>query len=627
MTKRLSHSILFIYKNIRKTGAWCLEFAVFDSKNLIYKNPFGALPEDRECRFSVDVRTEEHPEKVLFVYRKDEDETPVFLEMERLNEKDGFTRFSVSLSISEKGLYFYFFEILTPSGKLILKKDDGVEWQLTVYDKNFKTPDWATGKVMYQIFPDRFCRSDNYMQRDAKNERKIHENWYEAPDFIYDTPDYKGNDYFCGNLRGICERIPYLKNLGVDIIYLNPIFESPENHRYSTGDYTKIDPYLGTNEDFEELCRECEKQGIKIVIDGVFSHTGADSVYFNKFNHYESNGAYNSESSPFYNWYTFNESKAGYECWWGFPNLPNVNETNPEYMEFITGKDGILSMWQKRGASGWRLDVADELPDEFLDALCKRVKIENSDALIIGEVWEDATNKFSYGVRRRYLLGDQLDSVMNYPWRTAVIDYIKEGNAQKFREDVLTIAENYPEPALSCLMNILSTHDTERIINVFGVEKEVEHKDAKDYKLTDEEYNKGKEMFKRAAFLQFALPGVPSIYYGDEVGLTGFRDPYCRMCYPFGREDAELFGFFKKLSSVRHEYIENYKMPIENFVTQNKTVMFKRGKLTFVINMSEYEENIKINSEFVTIYGKESVFFEDGNIKIYPFSFGILLEK
>ncbi len=604
-----------------------MEFAVFDSKKLIYKNPFGALPEDKECRICVDVKPDVQPEKVLFLYRKDGEERPQSLEMERLGSFDDFVRFGVNLSISEKGLYFYSFEIVSSGEKRRFLKNDGCEWQFTVYDKNFKTPDWAKGGVMYQIFPDRFCRSDNYMPQNAKNERKIHENWYDVPDFIYDTPDYKGNDYFCGNLKGICERIPYLKNLGVNIIYLNPIFESPENHRYSTGDYTKIDSYLGTNEDFEKLCKECENQGIKIVIDGVFSHTGADSVYFNKYNHYESVGAYNSENSPFYNWYTFNDSKAGYECWWGFPNLPNVNETNPEYMEFITGKDGILSLWQKRGASGWRLDVADELPDEFLDALCARVKNENPEALIIGEVWEDATNKFSYGVRRRYLLGDQLDSVMNYPWRTAIIDYIKEGNAGKFRDDVLTIAENYPEPALSCLMNILSTHDTERIINVFGVENEVEHKDAAGYELSCEEYNKGKEMMKRAAFLQFVLPGIPSIYYGDEVGLTGFRDPYCRMCYPFGREDAELFSFFKKLSFVREEHRENFKKPIESFIAQNKTVMFKRGNLTFVINMSEYEENIKTDSKFVTIYGKESVFFEDGNIKIYPFAFGILLNN
>lgn len=603
-----------------------MEIAVFDSKNLIYKNPFGALATDSECRFCIDVKMSEMPEKVHFLFRKDGEDFRS-LEMKRFSENGEFVKFGCDFKALEKGLYFYCFQIETQRGKHILKQENETEWQLTVYDKNFKTPDWAKGGVMYQIFPDRFCRSDNYMHREAKNERKIHENWYDVPDFIYDNPDYKGNDYFCGNLKGIIERIGYLKTLGVDMIYLNPVFESPENHRYSTGDYTKIDPFLGTNEDFTELCDECKKQGIKVVIDGVFSHTGADSVYFNKYNHYESEGAFNNEKSPYYSWYNFNESEAGYECWWGFPNLPNVNETNPEYMEFITGEDGILSLWQKRGASGWRLDVADELPDEFLDALCARVKKENPDALIIGEVWEDATNKFSYGVRRRYLLGDQLDTVMNYPWRTAIINYIKEGNAEKFRDEVLSIAENYPAPALNCLMNILSTHDTERIINVFGVENPVEHKDAAEYKLSPIEYNKGKEMLKRAAFLQFSLPGIPSIYYGDEVGLTGFRDPYCRMGYPYGREDVELFDFFKKLSQHRNQYRENYKKPLENFMVQNKAVTFKRGNLLFVINMGECEENIKITSDFVTIYGNESVFFEDETIKIYPFSFGILLEK
>lgn len=602
-----------------------MEYAVFNSKDLTYKNPFGALPTCLSCRFCVDVNESDVPEKVEFLYKEDNDTEYRLHKMEELTRENGYIRYFCDLSFKNSGLYFYSFRILNAQGEYILKKDDNTEWQLTVYDKDFKTPEWANGAVMYQIFPDRFCRSDNYMPKASKNERTIHENWYDAPDFIYDNPNYKGNDYFCGNLKGITERVGYLKTLGVTVVYLNPIFESPENHRYSTGDYTKIDPYLGTNEDFKKMCEELKKQGIRVVIDGVFSHTGADSLYFNKYNHYESQGAYNSKHSPYYSWYNFNEK--GYECWWGFENLPNVNETNPQYLEFITGEYGVLSLWQKQGASGWRLDVADELPDLFLDKLRARVKQNDKDSLIIGEVWEDATNKFSYGVRRRYLLGDQLDTVMNYPWRSAIIDYIKEGNAQKFKEGVLTIAENYPEPSLNCLMNILSTHDTERIINVFGVEHQVAHKDAANYKLTKEEYNKGKEKLKMAAFLQFSLPGMPSIYYGDEVGLTGFRDPYCRMGYPYGYEDIELFDFYKKLSNLRREYNENYLKPIKNFNSQNSTVSFERGELMFVINAGKDEENVKIKSNFVTIYQRENVSFEGTNIKIKPFSFAILLKK
>ena len=564
---------------------------------------------------------------MFFSYRLDESSTFTKIKMQKANEIENYIRYSCKASFSDCGLYFYRFELSSENGTYIFGKDNLCsEWQLTVYDKDFKTPEWAYGGIMYQIFPDRFCHSDNYMQGNAKNERKIHKCWYDVPDFIYDNPDYKGNDFFCGNLDGIIEKIGYLKTLGVSVIYLNPIFESAQNHRYSTGDYTKVDPYLGTNEDFKRLCEACKKENIKVILDGVFSHTGADSVYFNKFGHYDSVGAYQGKASPYYDWYSFNDSKTGYECWWGFENLPNVNEENPSYLEFITGKDGILSLWQRYGASGFRLDVADELPDAFLDALYKRVKEENPKALILGEVWEDATNKFSYGKRRRYLLGKQLDSVMNYPWRNAIIDYIKEANADVFKERVLDILENYPEPSLNCLMNILSTHDTERIINTFGVIKEVSHRDAASYKLTDEEYKRGKEKLKMAVFLQFSLPGIPSIYYGDEVGLCGFRDPYSRMCYPFGREDIELFDYYKSIGKLRTEHKADFSAPLTCLCTKNSTVMFERGKLLFVINAGDFDENIKKDAKFVTIYGDKNVIFENGNIKVPKKSYAIMLK-
>lgn len=606
-----------------------LERIIYNSTEQIYKTPFGAVPTKTECTFSVDILKEELPDRVQFSYRADGSDVSVYVEMEESGETEHYLRYTCRLSFLHPGLYFYRFQFSCPEGIRFVGKKDGEayiedwldEWQLTVYDKTFCTPEWAKGATMYQIFPDRFCRSRKYMPQNAKNERKIHENWYDIPDFIYDNPDYKGNDYFCGNLLGICERLPYIKELGVNVIYLNPVFESPENHRYSTGNYENIDPYLGTNEDFEMLCKEAEKLGIRIILDGVFSHTGADSIYFNKYGHYDSVGACQGEHSPYYHWYTFHET--GYECWWGFENLPNVNEAAPDYLHFITGENGVLAKWQNSGASGWRLDVADELPDVFLDALRVRVKETDPDALIIGEVWEDATNKFAYGERRRYLLGKQLDSVMNYPWRTAIIDFVKWGDGKGFREQILSILENYPAPVLDCLMNILSTHDTERIINVFGVEQDVPHKDAAMYTLSAEEYQRGKEKLKIAAFLQFVLPGIPCVYYGDEAGLTGFRDPYCRMGYPYGREDGELLSYFRDLGKLRKIYTEDFTAPLEEMKVQNAVAVFRRGNLYFVVNAGKYDENVKLKSEFVTIFGGENCRIDKELLTIPAGTFGV----
>jgi len=549
-----------------------------------YKVPFGAVCEGKPVLFRVQADTQPY-----LVYHYDGVENGTCIPMEY--EGDGFYRTEIAFETA--GLYFYHFELDYPDHRTSTGVQDGMgiegdwldEWQLTVYEKDFATPDWVKGGIMYQIFPDRFCRSMKYAPGKTVNDRHIHENWYDVPEFIYDTPDFKADDFFGGNIDGVIEKLGYLKALGVTMIYFNPIFESPENHRYSTGNYRKIDPYFGTNEDFERLTKECEKVGIKVILDGVFSHTGDDSIYFNKFNHYESVGAYNSKESLYYHWYSFNDDGT-YQCWWNFDNLPNVNETAPDYLEYITGKDtGVLNFWQSKGASGWRLDVADELPDLFIDKLRESVKAFDKDAFIIGEVWEDATNKFAYHQRRRYLIGKQLDSVMNYPFRTAVINFIKNGKGRDFERAVMSIAENYPPQVLDCLMNSLSTHDTPRIINEFGVEHDVEPEDYAAYTLTPEEYNKGKESLMKAAFLQFTLPGIPCIYYGDEVGLTGFKDPYCRMCFPYGREDVKLLDYFRTLAKVRTENNNRFKGGIQFIASTDDFVSYKRNNIICTLSL------------------------------------------
>ena len=361
------------------------------------------------------------------------------------------------------------------------------------------------------------------------------------------------NDYFGGDLAGITEKLPYLQSLGVTCIYLNPIFEAHANHRYNTADYLKIDPLLGDEADFKTLCETAEKFGIRVILDGVFSHTGDDSLYFNRAGRYKTLGAYNSEKSPYYPWYTFFDYPDSYKSWWGFETLPEVNEESPEYLEFITGENGVVKKWLRLGAAGWRLDVADELPDAFLDALCASAKAEKADALVLGEVWEDATNKWAYGERRRYLLGGQLDSVMNYPFANAILNFARNGIAEGFAHAVTDIVENYPKPALDCMMNHIGTHDTERAITkIMGESAEGRDREWQSQRvLSDSEYQKGVTLLKLTAVLQFTLPGVPCIYYGDEAGLQGYKDPFNRGCYPWGHENQDLIAFYQTLGALR----------------------------------------------------------------------------
>ncbi|MGN0526520.1 MAG: glycoside hydrolase family 13 protein [Acutalibacteraceae bacterium] len=498
---------------------------------------------------------------VQLVIHKDEEDT-VYHNMYWCGmEGESEERWDITLDFTT-GLYFYHFTYETPFGKgnIFLKSNgmgeimpEGKEWQLTVYDENYTTPQWIKGGIMYQIFPDRFNIGKAHI-KNVPSDRIIHENTEDIPVW---QPNKDGkitnNDYFCGNLKGIEEKLPYIKSLGVNAIYLNPIFEAHENHRYNTADYSKIDSMLGSESDFKDLCESAEKLGIKIILDGVFSHTGSDSIYFNKENRYNSLGAYNSIESPYRDWFTFKEDGT-YKSWWGIKTLPETNEENDGFIEYITGKNGIIKKWLKLGACGYRLDVADELPDKFLDSLTKSVKEENENYIVIGEIWEDATNKISHGGRRRYLLGNQLDSVMNYPFSSAIITFMRYGVAENFMDSVMSICENYPAPALNCLMNHIGTHDTARILTSL-IYDSIEHKPRNiqvNCELTEDEYSKAKKLLKNATVLQYTLPGFPSVYYGDEAGLTGGGDPFNRKFYPWGKEDTELIEWYRHLGEIRN---------------------------------------------------------------------------
>lgn len=538
---------------------------------------------------------------------------------------------SVNLKFNQIGLYFYHFRFddialgrgLLREGKLTATPEN---YQITVYDDRFTTPDWMKGGVMYQIFPDRFCKSGDCILKEGKVFRQ---DWGGIP--RYQPNEYGkvlNNDFFGGNLNGIREKLDYLRELNVTVIYLNPIFEAYSNHRYDTGDYMKIDSFLGTEEDFDRLIADAKARGIKIVLDGVFNHTGDNSRYFNKYGTYEGVlGAHQSPLSPYSDWYRFYHFPDSYESWWGIDTLPAVNEGSPSYQEFIFGEDGVLRHWLRHGIGGYRLDVADELPDFFLQKLRKAVKEEDPDAVIIGEVWEDASNKIAYSQRRKYLQGYELDSVMNYPLKDAIISYVTSANTTQLRETIFALIDHYPKQVLDCLMNILGTHDTPRIVTVMG-RKVCSGKDEMAVtRLSTEEKRAAIEKVKMAALLQFTLPGIPCIYYGDETGMEGYIDPFCRRCFDWKNVDEDLGAYYRKLGNVREgEFAEAFRSGTyrEIFADQFCLVFERRsenGSVYVYINNSTNEYTVRFKGRYRELLSGRTF---DEKLHFDGFSYGII---
>jgi len=539
---------------------------LYDSKKTEFKSPFGCLKTGEECKINIHIPKHCRTNKVTLEIFKESGGNYAAASLIKSSEYEEYEIYFGTFSINDAGLYFYRFYIVTEEGEFPLFKQgydmtnmcQGEMWQLSAIDSAFSVPKRFWGNTMYQIFPDRFCKYGS-VNLDGKLEPyTIHKSTDEIPLF---EPDENGevlnNDFYGGNLKGISKKLGYLKSLGVSVIYLNPIFKAYSNHRYDTADYKKIDEMLGDEQDFKKLCQKAHRLGIKIILDGVFSHTGSNSVYFDK-NNIFGNGAYHNENSPYREWFDFKVYPEDYTSWWGIETLPCVKEMNESYLDYIIeGKDSVIEHWLNLGADGFRLDVADELPDEFIKRLRKRLKGIKEDALLIGEVWEDASNKISYGVRREYFLGKELDSVMNYPFRNAIIDFVLgKNNGEDFKNTVMTLCENYPYEVTLSLMNMLSTHDTKRLTTILsGVEAPETKEQRAKFRLSESELEIAKKRVFAASFLQFVLPGMPCIYYGDEILTQGFEDPFCRTFFDIKKaENEKSVKFFAALSHLREKY-------------------------------------------------------------------------
>ena len=539
-----------------------------NSRITAYRSPYGAVPLGTDLTLRLDVRGERPEGVYLRLWTGQETRIPM--------EETEPGRWSAAVRAPETpGILWYYFQV-ERSGQTVcygrgsrgagVCTDQPESWQVTVYRPQ-ALPEWYRGSLVYQIFPDRFARGENWMECQTRaahpagwkgSRRMVMQQWEDTPFYCRDEKNRVTRwPFFGGNLRGIQEKLPYLKSLGVGAIYLNPIFLGASNHKYDTADYETIDPGFGTQEDFTALCQAARNQGIRIILDGVFSHTGDDSRYFNRYGNYPEPGAYSAEASPYDSWYRFGDQyPSGYECWWGVDALPDVEELDPGYREFICGENGVIRKWLRLGASGWRLDVADELPDEFIAAIRTACKAEKPDSLLMGEVWEDASHKISYDRLREYLLGRELDCTMHYPFRDGAVDFmLGRTDSGAFAEAMESIRENYPPSALAGALNLLGTHDTPRILTVLGEAPEgLSEPQREHYQLPEDRRQLAEARLRLMEILLFTFPGVPCVYYGDEAGMEGYADPFNRGTFPWGRERGDLQYWVRMLSGLRREY-------------------------------------------------------------------------
>ena len=599
------------------------------------KAPFGAIKINQGVRISVEANENYNLINIKWIILKDDNKVG---EVDLVKESKKYYQGQFN-EFNETGLYFYYFEVdIDENGnnkKLFYGKnhEDGNvceylyeelnKYQITVHE-DFEIPSWYKEGIMYNIFVDRFNNGNrNKKPSNPKKNSFIYANWSDTPMYIKDTNgEIIRWDFHGGNLRGIIDKLPYLSKIGVSIIYLSPIFESSSNHKYTTGDYKKIDPMFGDEEILKELIEKAKKRGINIILDGVFSHTGADSKYFNKFGNYDELGAYQSKDSKYSSWYTFNEFPDDYKCWWGIKDLPNVNELDKNYMDYIIyDEDSVINKWTSMGIKGWRLDVADELPTKFIKELRKELKKNDPQSILVGEVWEDASNKISYNERRNYFVGDQLDSVMGYPFRENIVSFLK-GNitSRQLNNKFMTIKENYPKESFKANLNLISSHDVTRI-------------------KTELNYDEAK--IRLAVATQMTFEGVPYIYYGDEAGLCGGTDPDNRKTYPWKNEDEDMIEFYKESINTRKKYNVLTNGDTE-FIDTNDDDVFgyirfndNNEKILILINRSLENKKISINIEentleiidikysakkYLELISKENNEF---NLQISPKSFNI----
>ncbi|MBR5447844.1 MAG: glycoside hydrolase family 13 protein [Clostridia bacterium] len=601
---------------------------------------FGALRGGSVCRVELHVPKSYNAQSAVMRIHSDGYEGDVrqlAYSLELAQERDGVNVFSVVIDTDELtaelvdckyGLFYYEYVVAVGEYELHLGGEHPTDlddaWthgerQLMVYDEDATSSDKMKGGIIYHIFVDRFKNSGRCP---VKEGAILDPDWDGGiPQYgEYPGADVANNVFFGGDLWGIAEKLPYIAKLGASTIYLSPVFDAASNHKYDTADYLTVDSMFGGDDALRHLCAEAEKYGISIMLDGVFNHTGSDSLYFNKEGKYDTVGAYQSEESPYYDWYCFKEYPDKYDSWWGVQILPRVDSSNDGYIDFIC--DEVIEKWMDAGVSHWRLDVADELSDKFLSSLEEKVHSKSRDAQIIGEVWEDASDKVSYGARRHYLSSGQLSSVMNYPLRNAIIAYINQKDVLSLRYATETLYRRYPKHVSDTLMNFLGTHDTERAITVFGDDsyRELTNAELSVRRMAPKDKAAAAKKLVEAYAIICALPGVPCVFYGDEAGLEGYRDPFCRMPFPWNNMDEEISAAYRELGMIRKSeallrdaYFRIVELNEERFIFE-RTAVDGSETLTAVINNTEGEIPYTFDGVKRDVHGES----HDGSVTLPP---------
>ena len=552
---------------------------------------------------------------MYIVIEKGNEKIPV--KLNHKENRDGKIYFEGGVFLDIRAIYRYYFSYYK-DGKLCFHKKKDIVKHNPIRDEMFKmsvnydVPDWAKGKIMYHIFVDRFNRGSSEKMA-PMDRRNIHEDWNESMQIGPDKDGIWNNDFYGGDLKGIIDKLDYIESLGVSILYLSPIVWSQSNHRYDTSDYEKVDPYAGVNEDLKLLCDEAHKRGMKVVLDAVFNHTGSDSKYFNKFGNFDEVGAYQSNDSKYSSFFRkhYHNGKEYFDYWWGFDNLPECNGNSFEWREYILGEGGVIDLWFSLGIDGLRLDVADELTDDFIEGIRTAVKRNKEDGFILGEVWK---NPMRMG--RGYIeSGRGMDSVMNYPLVDALLRYFKYGDVHKLSYIINDMLNEYPEETIYALMNFTSTHDISRALNMLGCDHEFSpykewywdpvdnsHEHCKDYKMSKEDLIRAKEIYKAYISAMAFLPGNLSIFYGDEAGIEGLGNLANRKTFPWGEEDSDLVEFFTSIGKVRvnNRFLEQADLNV--FKINRDYFMFERvsgeDKMLFAVNRTDNDVDFKVPDEY-----------------------------
>ncbi len=590
-----------------------------DSRDDLFRTPFGAVPAGTEVTLRLRAAAGDVEAATVRVWDAVEElQALVTMEVVATDPTDGehgydYWQATLRTSAQPTVLYYRFIvkdgpttryveDDVEADGAAVPEASDGgsgrvypaspdASWQIDVYEPDFATPDWARGAVVYQIFPDRFFNGDPSNDPDPASQpgpdgaarfRRgtvygnpvLQKAWTDLPEGycraytgVPCDEQPLGRDFFGGDLAGITAKLDDLGDLGVTVLYLNPIFAAPSNHRYDTSSYDEIDPDLGTREEFDELVAAAGERGIRVILDGVFNHVSSDSPWFDRERHYPETGACEAASSPYRGWFTFRPPAANepspcapsaadgtdtyYQGWFGFDTIPEVLE-QPSVFDLYVGEDGVARTWVEAGSGGWRLDVMDNLSHGFMRQIREAVKTADPDALIIGEQWHDTS---------LWLLGDEADTTMNYRFRRAVIGLINGDTPDldgaiagitpsQFASRMEGVLEDYPAPAFQTLLNLVDSHDTTRIL--WTLTPGADNPAAKSEAAALAE---GKAKLRQVAAIQLTFPGMASIYYGTEAGLTGHDDPDDRRPYPWDDRDEELRSWYRTLAQARGTHV------------------------------------------------------------------------